>query len=380
MRVLHVFKTYLPDNFAGIERVIWQIAESTAPFGVRTDVLSLSAHPSSSPLNIDHHQVHQAKLDFYIASTGISLSVFWKFAQLRDSVDLIHYHFPWPMMDLMHLLSAGKPSVVTYHSDIVRQKSLSVLYRPLMHRFLDSVDAIVATSPDYAMTSPVLRRHANAVSIIPIGIDDAIPAHAVERVSIWRKRLNGPFFLFVGALRYYKGLQFLLAAARRTGYPVVIAGSGDASILESAANLDNVYVIGTIDEADKHALLQLCTAFVFPSHLRSEAFGVALLEAARSGRAMISTAMGTGTSYVNCDGITGITVEPGNVDQLASAMTTMWENPRMVVGFGEQARARYERLFTARGMGQAYVALYRQFVFPDAVLGRVDKMPNPHPD
>jgi len=365
MRVLHVFKTYLPDNFAGIERVIWQIAESTAPLGIHTDVLSLSRHPSPSPLTLDNHQVHHAKLDLYLASTGISLSVFQKFIQLRDSADLIHYHFPWPMMDLLHLFSADKPSVVTYHSDIVRQKSLAVLYRPLMHRFLDSVDAIVATSPDYAMTSPVLQRHARTVSIIPIGIDDARPAQAAERVRIWQQRLKGPFFLFVGALRYYKGLQFLLAAARRTGYPVVIAGAGDASIVESAAELDNVHVIGSIEEADKHALLQLCTAFVFPSHLRSEAFGVALLEAARAGTAMISSAMGTGTSYVNCNGVTGITVDPGDVDQLASAMTTMWENPEMVARFGQQARARYESLFTARGMGQAYAAIYRQLIVPD---------------
>ena len=39
MNVLHVFKTYLPDSFTGVERVIWNIAEGTAAYGVKSRVL-----------------------------------------------------------------------------------------------------------------------------------------------------------------------------------------------------------------------------------------------------------------------------------------------------------------------------------------------------
>ena len=363
MRVLHVFKTYLPDNFAGIERVIWQIAESTAPLGIATDVLALSARPEAAPFAVGQHRVHQARLDLYLASTGISLSLFGAFRRLLAEADLVHYHFPWPMMDLLHLsLARGKPAVVTYHSDIVRQQRLALLYRPLMDRFLRSVDAIVATSPDYVASSPVLaRQRPGQVSVIPIGIDDAIPAGTAERVTYWQQRLGGQrFFLFVGALRYYKGLEYLLEAARRSGLPVVIAGAGDPAIAHEASTLANVTTLGAVDEADKHALLALCTAFVFPSHLRSEAFGVALLEAARAGKPMISSAMGTGTSFVNLDGVTGLTVPPGNAEQLAAAMTRLWHDPQLAADFGVQARARYESVFTAAAMGAAYARLYRQ--------------------
>src|SRR5690606_19545518 len=116
-------------------------------------------------------------------------------------------------------------------------------------------------------------------------------------IEAWRERLGGEFFLFVGALRYYKGLKFLVEAARQTGLPVVLAGQGQ---LEPGLELPaNVTLLGAVSEADKAALLALCRAFVFPSHLRSEAFGVALLEAAFAGVAMISCEIGTGTSYVN---------------------------------------------------------------------------------
>lgn len=137
MRILHLFKTYRPDNFAGVEGVIWNIAEGTAPPGVESTVLFLSRNHRPGPQPIGRHLAQTAKLDLYLASTGLSISAFGEFARLAARADLIHYHFPWPMMDLLHLYANGnKPSVVTYHSDIVRQRMLGALYRPLMVRFL----------------------------------------------------------------------------------------------------------------------------------------------------------------------------------------------------------------------------------------------------
>jgi glycosyltransferase involved in cell wall biosynthesis len=289
LKVLHFFKTYLPENFAGIERVIWNIAEGTYPLGVHSDVLSLSPHPSGVPLPIDHHLAHQAKLDVYVASTGLSLSVIEKFNQLSKQADIVNFHFPWPMMDLVHLLRPPKcPTVVTYHSDIVRQERLLTLYRPLMHRFLDRVDHIVATSPNYLDSSPTLQRYRDKTSVIPIGIDNVRPTFRPETLSKWRGRVGEDFFLFLGVPRYYKGLEFLIEAARMSGLPLVIAGASTEEV-ESlvGGDLGNAQIVGKVSDEDKEALLELSKAFVFPSHLRSEAFGVALVEAARAGRPMI---------------------------------------------------------------------------------------------
>jgi rhamnosyl/mannosyltransferase len=361
LRVLHLFKVYLPDSFTGVERVIWQIAEGTAPLGVSTDVLSLSANPASEPVPVANHWSHQARLDLYLRSTGISLSLLPRFQALLAQADIVHYHFPWPMMDLVHLLGrVQKPSVVTYHSDVVRQKNLLRLYRPLMHRFLGAADRIVATSPDYAASSPVLGQYRDKLSVIPIGIAEP-PAPDPARIAALRARVGAGFFLFVGALRYYKGLPFLLQAARATGLPVVIAGGGDDAIVRQE-QLPNVTLLGEVDEADKAALLSLSGAFVFPSHLRSEAFGVALLEAAQAGKPMISCAMGTGTSYVNLDGVTGITVPPADAAALADAMQRLSADPEGAARMGEAARQRYEELFTAEAMGQSYARLYRELL------------------
>lgn len=364
MRVLHFFKTYLPYNLAGIPRVIWEIAQGTARHGVETDVLSLSRHPSPDVVPIGDHFVHEARLDLDVASTGLSFQAFALFAKLARNADVLHYHFPYPFADFVHFASGSKkPMAVTYHSDIVRQRFLSLAYRPLMHRFLNRADAIVATSPNYLASSDVLRRYASKTTVIPIALAPAAkPSNAV--VDAWRMRLGPRFFLFVGALRYYKGLEFLIEAAILSGLPVVIAGAGDnaPALQAQAAGALNVIFLGQVSDDDKAALLALCHAFVLPSHVRTEAFGVALLEAAMAGKPMISCEIGTGTSYVNHHGETGLVVRPANGAALAQAMRTLWDDDEISTKMGAAAARRAARLFVADTMATDYTALYERLV------------------
>lgn len=360
LSVLHVFKTYFPDTSGGVEQVIREIAVGTRADGVATTVLTLSANRESHPLDFEGHHVERVPRRFDVASTGFSPALFARFRALAPHFDVVHYHFPWPMMDLLHLSLSRRPkSVVTYHSDIVRQRRLERIYAPLRRRFLASVDAVVATSSVYAETSPVLAALARPARIIPIGIADS-PAADPARVEAFRARFGARFFLFVGVLRYYKGLPYLIEAARRTGLPVVVAGSGEGDALFDAANLPNIHRLGHVSEADKAALLALCTGFVFPSHLRSEAFGVALLEAARAGKPMISCEIGTGTSYINRNGATGLVIPPADPSALADAMRHIWQDGAAAQRMGAAARSRYEAEFTAERMAARYAALYRE--------------------
>lgn len=358
----------------GVEQVINQIARGANKFGVQTDVLSLTYERVPRTIEIDGYLAHRARLDLQIASTGFSVSAFLRFAQLAKKADVIHYHFPWPFMDVVHFATmVKKPTVVTYHSDIIRQKHLLKLYRPLKWKFLGDMNRIVATSPNYLATSDVLTKYKHKVSVIPIGLDKRnYPVPSSEKLAFWRNKIGGRFFLFVGVIRYYKGLHILIEAAKGTGYPIVIVGAGpiEGELRQQAAQLGlrNIHFLGHLPDEDKVALLTLCYGVLFPSHLRSEAFGISLLEGAMYGKPMISSEIGTGTTYINIANVTGLVVPPSDPAALRQAMQHLWEHTEQATEMGRRAEDRYWQHFTADQMVNSYVDLYR------------DVAKNSHPD
>jgi glycosyltransferase involved in cell wall biosynthesis len=368
MRVLHFYKNALPLSFGGVEQLIDQIATGTQHLGVQNTVLTLNGSSNSYSSVFHQYRLLTCKRDFVISSNDISWKVINVFKEISSQVDLIHYHFPWPFADLVNeLVSHNKPTVLTYHSDIVRQKILYKLYKPLMKKFLTSVDHIIATSPNYFDTSKILQSFKHKVSIIPIGLDSkSYDSPKIDLVNFYKEHFGNRFFLFIGALRYYKGLEFILEAAERINYPIVIIGSGPLDEKLKAIShhnrLKNVFFTGITSEENKCALLEASYGLIFPSHLRSEAFGISLLEGAMFSKPLISCEIGTGTSYVNIHNETGLVIPPSNSEALANAMNWLWIHPQDALRMGRGARKRYEMLFTAEKMSQSYFELYNKVI------------------
>ncbi|MBA7944160.1 glycosyltransferase family 4 protein [Citrobacter sp. RHBSTW-00271] len=373
LKVLHFYKTYYPDTFGGIEQVIYQLSESGAEYDVESTVLSLSKRGDIDNQKIGKQRVFYAKTNFEIASTPFSLSCIKKFKELAKQADIIHYHYPFPFMDMLHFLCRiNKPTIVSYHSDIVKQKFFSRLYSPLMNHFLKSVDCIVAASPNYVKTSIVLQKYKEKVRVVPYGLNEnSYPKEDNDRLQYWKDKVGEGFFLFIGAFRYYKGLYTLLDAARNTALPIVIVGSGgiESELRTKAEELSllNVDFLGALPDKDKAALLQLCLSVVFPSHLRSEAFGITLLEGAMYGKPLISCEIGTGTSYINQHQITGIVVTPSDSVALHDAMMTLWEDRKLAKTYGDNARVRFDKLFTAKRMAERYKDIYHSLLIDNNV-------------
>jgi glycosyltransferase involved in cell wall biosynthesis len=372
--VLHCYRTYFPDSQGGGEEAIRQIALSTQAQGFTNTVFCLSAKPKPSTIQREEATVERCLSWAAPGSCDLgTLTAFRRFRELMRSADIVHYHFPWPFADLLHLTasSKGKPSVMTYHSDIVRQRVMARLYRPLMVRMVSAMSAVVATSEAYARTSVILRSSVskNRLRVIPLGIFEQSYRGAITEakgISLQDRFGLSPngYFLSLGVLRYYKGLHSLVEAARTLDFPVVIAGDGPmrSELEESARNFPpgRLRFLGFVSEAEKIALMRGCRAFVLPSHLRSEAFGMVLVEAAMLGKPMISCEIGTGTSFVNLNEKTGLVVEPSNPLSLGTAMKRVLNDEKLAADWGQCARSRYEQLFSGSSLGVAYSALYRE--------------------
>jgi O-antigen biosynthesis rhamnosyltransferase len=364
MKILHFYKSYLPDSVGGVEKVINQIILAGSSYGIEAEVLTLTPTNKKSII-VDNHFVHRCKSNFEIASTPFSFSAIHRFKNLTKSADVIHYHFPYPYADLMHFITrVQKPSIITYHSDIVKQENLFKIYFPLMNKFLGSVNQIVATSPNYLNSSKVLSKYRDKVRVIPIGLDKlSYPKINKKKLEYWKLKFGNKFFLFIGIFRYYKGLHVAIDAAKNSRYPIVFVGNGpcekELKVKVKNLKINNIHFVDRVSELDKVALIKLSYAILFPSQMRSEAFGVTLLEGAMFAKPLISAEINTGTSYININNKTGIVVPSENSVALRQAMDYLWNNPLKAKIMGSNAEKRYRDLFTADKMAKSYYNLYK---------------------
>ena len=157
MKVLHIY------SIGGVERSIKNIINGTKVLGLKSSVLSTYKNKASNHISF--------RQNFEISSMPVSIALIFNFKKIIKEFDILHYHYPWPYMDFLHLMfNITKPSLITYHSDIVRQKRLKILYKPLMNLFFSKVDAIVCSSKNYLNSSKDLKKFKNKTSIIPFGL------------------------------------------------------------------------------------------------------------------------------------------------------------------------------------------------------------------
>ncbi|MFA0608579.1 glycosyltransferase family 4 protein [Vibrio sp. 10N.222.49.B4] len=363
MKVLHIYRTCYPETKGGLEQAIRYICKGSSEQGIENTILTLGIE--NKEYQFEGTRIIVVKKDFEISSNGFSFRLIRRFRELSKKNDIIHYQYPWPTGDLLSIFSDKKPSLVSYQSDIVKQKWLKKIYFPLEQYFLSNVNRIIASSPQYAQTSKNLIKYANKVDTIPLAIDESTyPKISEDDIQKWEDYVGRDFYLFVGVLRYYKGLQYLLEAAKLNGLPIVIAGDGpERANLEmyiEKHSLTNVTLVGFISEEDKVALHTLSKAFVFPSHLRSEAFGISLVEAQMFGKPIVSADIGTGSSYVNIDGVTGLTVPPADGSQFSEAMQKLENDLSLCQKLGSSARQRFDKEFTAERYADSYISLYHE--------------------
>lgn len=356
MKILHVYKDYFPV-LGGIENHIKTLAEAQVKAGHKVTVLVCDLSPRTHIETRNGVKVIKAGRLFTAASMPISLTQPLIVARLRP--DILHVQGPYPLGELSAWLFGGKtPFVLSYQSDVVRQKSLLRFYGPFLRRVLRRADRILANSPRYIETSPWLQPVKAKCLSVPIGID-------VQRFTVPEHTYAGPpTLLFVGRLRYYKGLDTLIAAMRDLpGVHLKLAGDGPmyAQLQAQAQALElteRVHFLGEIADEELPALYHQAHLFVLPSNARAEAYGIVLLEAMASGLPCVSTEVGTGTSWVVQDGVTGRVVPPQDPAALAAALRELVDNPTKRRVMGQAARLRVETEFTQELMTQRVMEVY----------------------
>jgi len=265
--------------------------------------------------------------------------------------DIIIHHYPNPIGEVSEILvRSDRPQIALYHSDIVRQKFLKPFYAVETGLFLSRMDCIVATSPDYTQTSPNLRRFRRKLKIIPLAVDTNFftPDGPVHPRMLNLRKQGYRIVLYLGRFAYYKGLEYLIEAGKLLPQDVCIVLVGDGEEKEKLIALSRstqVKFIDPVEDEELPSLYRGADVFVLPSIARSEAFGLVVCEAMACGVPVITTELGTGTSFHNISGTTGYVVNPRNPYALKRAIMNILTSPERAV-FGRNARKRAIKYFS----------------------------------
>ena len=367
MKVLFVTKFYPPVE-GGIERYSHALCTAVRERGIEVEVVAAAQGTRASCTEeIDGVKVYRLGLLATVRRAPVTPGLPSLLREIVPQFDIVHHNFPNPWAEICHLAtSRGAKSLVTYHSDIYRQKMLLNLYRPWIHKFLEANSAIIATSPNYIDSSPFLTRYRDRCHSIPLPVIVAPLGDEAATAEI--RARYGNFALFVGRLVYYKGLQFLIEAIGALDeVQLVVSGQGPMEnkfrgLARRLGLEDRVHFLGMIDDDQLKHFYAASSCLVLPSIFRSEAFGMVLGEAMAYGTPVISTELGTGTSYINEHGVTGFVVPPADSDALADKIALICGDEMLRAELGANACKRVEGEFDQKRMIDKTLALYEDLV------------------
>lgn len=369
-RCLQLTKFYPPFN-GGIETTARDISNGLTRRGWTVEVLC-----SNNERRTVHEpgavSVTRVASMAQIASTSISPMLLPWLARYQSKQDVIHVHLPNPMANLALWLTRPRAKIVLHwHSDIIKQKRLLKLYEPLQTWLLNRSDAILATSTRYAESSPWLRTRMNKVHIAPSCVEDPLLVTTTEQRMATASRVcqswpNKRIVFALGRMTYYKGFDVLIEAARLLPDDVVILVGGGGELLEplrqqvrNTGLSHKVHLLGRVSDEDLTGYFEAAQLFCLPSLVRSEAFGLVMVEAMGYGKPVVATDIeGSGVPWVNLDGESGLNAKPGDAASLADCILRLLDDPALTSRLGAGGRRRFESLFTLDKMIDVVEATY----------------------
>jgi rhamnosyl/mannosyltransferase len=371
LRVCHLGK-YYPPAPGGIESHVQTLARAQASLGLAIQVFCINHEAGPTQVATDGavvvtrfgRRASVAKLDICPELVP---------SQARVEADVLHMHVPNPAM-ILGLIRArpAKPVVVTYHSDVVRQRVLGSCFRPLERLAYRQVGAVVTTSALYPAGSRFLRSYIDRIHFLPHGIDLRPYLDPSAEVQQQAARIReqcaqgGPLWLCAGRHVYYKGYVNAIRALTRVPGVLVLIGDGpEQRVLRAEARrLDVAHrlaFVGTLPHFhDVIPYYLAADALWFPSNARSEAFGLVQVEAMASGCPVINTRIpDSGVPWVSQHGKTGLTVPVDDPVALADAANRLLMEPGLRERLAMAGRQRAIQEFDHRVMAARSLAIYR---------------------
>lgn len=369
--VCHLSKFYKPYS-GGIESVVADIAEGS--YFCSASVVAADNAGLRPRETIKSVKIMRSKE--YINIAKVSIAPGYILDVLRESDGkILHVHLPNPLATLALIIAniCGKDLskiVVHWHSDIVKQRYLKLLFWPFQSWLLSKAKKILVTSQAYLDSSIALSNYVDKCVVVPIGISSLCGEINTRLVQDLRDKYLGKKIVFtLGRHVYYKGFNDLIAAANDVDDAIfLIGGSGPdtesyRSQIEELGLRDKIFLIGRVSDEDLPSFYAAADIFCLPSNEKSEAFGVVQLEAMSVGTPVISANIdGSGVPWVNTHMESGLTFEPHNIESLTNNINSLINDSVLRHDLSIGAKNRFEKYFTKEKSIEAIHDVYTEIL------------------
>ena len=350
MKVLHVTKFY-PPHIGGIEMHLRDLA---CQLRKSVEIQVLVANDRSALLREEQGGVLITRVPSYgrLASQPLT----WGLAEQmrRSDADIVHIHTPDPLALIAFIRSRHKAKlVITHHGDTVGRTVLKLLVSPWWRAAMGRASAIIVGSRSLAESSDELRPYRQKWEFIPFGIDYSLLQSNGPPLTY-----KPPIVLYVGRLVPWKGVRCLVEAMHDVDATLLIVGDGPQRKELEACSNPNTHFLGSLPQSELGRYYSAARVFVLPSVSRNESFGFVQLEAMYFGCPVINTALRSGVPEVSQDGVTGLTVPPGDPIALRKALRAILEDDALRNKFSENAKQR-AREFSLEIMASRTLKLYQ---------------------
>ena len=376
-RVLHVGKFYPPFR-GGMETYLADLIEEQRKQGLYAIGL-VHGQPQADDPSWLHRVPVQAQILY--APLGISFPFTLRRLIRQFEPDVLHLHMPnnavfWA---LLMPLARKLPWVVHWHSDVVRssiRRLISIVYglvyEPFERAVLRQADRIIVTSPSYLDASKPLASWRDKVAVVPLGLTPRAsaqaPAHGADADDSPDWQPGALRLLSLGRLTYYKGFETLIqAVSGMDRVQLLIAGAGDMHahlnhLIQQCTPPGHgpaIRLLGAVTEEHKHRLLASCDVFCLASRERTEAFGLAVLEAMQHGKpCIVSDLRGSGLPWIVRQSGNGLLAEVDKPESWRTTIARLQHDPAGRTQLGQAGLKAAATLFSIEASARKIVRLY----------------------
>ncbi len=367
MRILHISKYYYP-YVGGVENVCKYIADNSA--GHEVAVICFNEGHLNNVGEVDGIKVYRVGAFVTIARQAISISYFTMLRKVirKFRPDIIHFHWanPFPAAILLLVIPKHVKLIIHWHMDIIKQRKIYRIVKPIETRLLKRADLVVVTSPQYQEGSLPLQPFRDKVRVVPNGINESLlKLPSQKKIEAIKKKYKGKkIVFFVGRHILYKGLDCLIEAEKHTKADCVFVIAGDGPLtqqLMDSCHSDRVFFVGRLSDEMLNRYYYASSVFAFPSVTKNEAFGMALAEAMYCYTPAVTfTIPGSGVNWVNLDGVTGFEAPNSDVKAFANGIDRLLNDDKLAKSYAEAAHRRVAENFTVSKMMEMMENCYRE--------------------